>query len=63
VPEGREFGLRLHGNDVRAVLEGRIGLEQVKFSGALRYFSPHSIEQNDATLYRLFLPLYLLVGG
>jgi hypothetical protein len=59
-PAGRRHGLRMHGADVGLVLDRRLALEHIKFSGALRYHSAPVVTDEPATEHALFLPLYVL---
>lgn len=61
-PAGRRHGLRMHGTDLRLVLDEELELEHVKFSGALRYHSPPIVTNEEATEQALFLPLYVLAS-
>jgi hypothetical protein len=61
-PAGRRHGLRMHGADVGLVLDRRLELEHIKFSGALRYHSAPVVTDEAATELALFLPLYVLAS-
>lgn len=61
-PKFREYGLRLHGQDLLHLLEGRILLEHITLGGAFRYHSPLVVDDLERIRGRVFDPLYTILG-
>lgn len=61
-PMNRNFGVRLHGNDLKDLLDDRILLEHITLGGAFRYHSPKSVELEQVRKH-IFDPLHTLISN